>query len=201
MGLSCVAIVINFSQNRLNKKQNLFDRRLKIYIKSLELIDLYETCKKSLDKLNPLDVKMQFETLTNNSRLYKIKSSIADFGNAEIHNAFLLECELLEKDALELEMIYKNRKYKQMSKFILKYKEVLVGLYKQQRYVTTRQEGEKCIPRTNEERHEAQQRYQDECKQFMEKQLLYYKVVELEASYNEIKEDNILVKMKKDIQF
>lgn len=69
ISLSVVAIIINIHQNIEIKKQNLFDRRLKLYLELMDLVNLYQNNQSILEKIDPKSVDFEFSLITNSSNL------------------------------------------------------------------------------------------------------------------------------------
>ncbi|MBM6839985.1 hypothetical protein H6A03_00300 [[Clostridium] spiroforme] len=127
--LSCVAICINIYQNRETKKQNLFDRRIRLYLEFKDLFELYKNNKRFLKKIDPLSVDTEFGFLTNSSKLYLLADIMDDPLNQTKKVAFLKACENMRKDAQEFKFVFKNKKYLKFANFIEDYVELLEKLH------------------------------------------------------------------------
>ena len=91
--LSIVAIGINVRQNRNSKRQNLFDRRLRLYLELLDFWKLYENNIRFLDQLNPMSIEIEFSYITNSYNLYMLADIMKNPLDSRNKIMFLTSCE------------------------------------------------------------------------------------------------------------
>lgn len=132
--IALVAIFQTKKQIALSNKQLLFDRRLEKYIIIKDLLLLFANNRALIvdkkDLARCLD--FQFVLLTNVSYLSDMIFAIKEPLNSDKQNVFLTKCEMLEKYAVEISLLWDNDIGKVFSEFIKTYKEVLFKLYQQQ---------------------------------------------------------------------
>lgn len=132
--IALVAIFQTKKQIELSNKQHLFDRRLEKYIIVKDLLSLFTDNRKLIvgknEVLRCLD--FQFSQLVNVSYLSDMIFAIKEPLKSDKQNVFLSKCEMLEKYAVEISLLWDNDTGKVFSEFIRTYKEVLNKLYLQQ---------------------------------------------------------------------
>lgn len=131
--IASIALLQTHKQTKLSNKQQLFDRRLEQFHLVKELLSLYEKERFFLkDKTIVEKVDAVFIFLTNNSRLESMASVMSNPLGQEEKINFLKKCEVLEKSAIEITLIWKEKFAKDMSKFITQYVALLKALHNQQ---------------------------------------------------------------------
>lgn len=132
--IALVAIFQTKKQIALSNKQLLFDRRLEKYIIIKDLLLLFANNRERIvdkkDLARCLD--FQFSLLTNVSYLSDIIFAIKEPLNSDKQNVFLTKCEMLEKYAVEISLLWDNDIGQIFSEFVKTYKELLNKLYQQQ---------------------------------------------------------------------
>lgn len=132
--IALVAIFQTKKQIELSNKQHLFDRRLEKYIIIKDLLLLFANNRELIvdkkDLTHCLD--FQFALLTNVSYLSDMIFAIKEPLNSDKQNIFLTKCEMLEKYAVEISLLWDNDTGKIFGEFIKTYKEVLFKLYQLQ---------------------------------------------------------------------
>lgn len=132
--IALVAIFQTKKQIALSNKQLLFDRRLEKYIIIKDLLLLFANNRKRIvdkkDLARCLD--FQFSLLTNVSYLSDMIFAIKEPLNSDKQNVFLTKCEMLEKYAVEISLLWDNDIGQIFSEFVKTYKELLNKLYQQQ---------------------------------------------------------------------
>lgn len=197
--LSCIAILISIFQNIVTKKQNLFDRRLRLYLEINDLMKLYKNNELFIKNTNPISVEMEFSFLTNSSKLYMLADIMDDPLNQTKKVAFLTVCESMRKDAQEFRFVFKNKKYLKCTEFIEAYVEMLQQFHRQQILI-------KHIDKQNEElikRKLEPQKLQDvekECEEFANDGLFPI-IKKIQQIYKDIKKEKLLEKLEKEIKF
>ena len=132
--IALVAIFQTKKQIALSNKQLLFDRRLEKYIIIKDLLLLFANNRERIvdkkDLARCLD--FQFSLLTNVSYLSDMIFAIKEPLNSDKQNVFLTKCEMLEKYAVEISLLWDNDIGQIFSEFVKTYKELLNNLYQQQ---------------------------------------------------------------------
>ena len=132
--IALVAIFQTKKQIALSNKQLLFDRRLEKYIIIKDLLLLFANNRERIvdkkDLARCLD--FQFSLLTNVSYLSDMIFAIKEPVNSDKQNVFLTKCEMLEKYAVEISLLWDNDIGQIFSEFVKTYKELLNKLYQQQ---------------------------------------------------------------------
>lgn len=132
--IALVAIFQTKKQIALSNKQLLFDRRLEKYIIIKDLSLLFANNRERIvdkkDLARCLD--FQFSLLTNVSYLSDMIFAIKEPLNSDKQNVFLTKCEMLEKYAVEISLLWDNDIGQIFSEFVKTYKELLNKLYQQQ---------------------------------------------------------------------
>ena len=132
--IALVAIFQTKKQIALSNKQLLFDRRLEKYIIIKDLLLLFANNRERIvdkkDLARCLD--FQFSLLTNVSYLSDMIFAIKEPLNSDKQNVFLTKCEMLEKYAGEISLLWDNDIGQIFSEFVKTYKELLNKLYQQQ---------------------------------------------------------------------
>jgi len=135
--IALVAIFQTKKQIALSNKQLLFDRRLEKYIIIKDLLLLFANNRERIvdkkDLARYLDFK--FVLLTNVSYLSDMIFAIKEPLNSDKQNIFLTKCEMLEKYAVEISLLWDNDIGQIFSEFVKTYKEMLNKLYLQQVYI------------------------------------------------------------------
>lgn len=135
--IALAAIFQTKKQIALSNKQLLFDRRLEKYIIIKDLLLLFANNRERIvdkkDLARYLDFK--FVLLTNVSYLSDMIFAIKEPLNSDKQNIFLTKCEMLEKYAVEISLLWDNDIGQIFSEFVKTYKEMLNKLYLQQVYI------------------------------------------------------------------
>ena len=132
--LSIIALFQTQKQIKLSNKQQLFDRRLEKYLLFRDLLALYKRNNQLfVDKDSICEmVDFQFSMLTNCSALERMCAAIDKPLHDEDHKIFLKKLEMLEKNAVELELLWNSKAGRTAGYFVKQYKELLMSMYKQQ---------------------------------------------------------------------
>jgi len=136
--IALVAIFQTKKQIELSNKQHLFDRRLEKYIIIKDLLLLFANNRELIVDKKDLTgcPDFQFKLLTNVSYLSDMIFAIKEPLNSDKQNIFLTKCEMLEKYAVEISLLWDNDTGKIFGEFIKTYKEVLFKLYQLQIYIS-----------------------------------------------------------------
>ena len=179
--LAIIALFQTRKQLQLSNRQQLFDRRLDKYILIKDLLLLYSHNQNLINKDPEICemVDFQFSLLTNNSTLESMNMAMSTPLVQDVQNVFLIKCEMLEKAATEIELIWKNNSMKLMSQFIRQYKDLLIAMYKQQ-IVLNR------LHKENESSPMQLEVFQKKAKGYAEKIGLFSVIENIDVTYNEI---------------
>lgn len=195
--LSIVAIGINVRQNRNSKRQNLFDRRLRLYLELLDFWKLYENNIHFLNQLSPISIEIEFSYITNSSNFYMLADIMKNPLDTTTKTMFLTSCEKIKKDAIELKLVF-GKKYVKCANFMEDYVEMLQQFHRQQVFI-------KSLDNPNQQIiHKNQPSELDDIKrkvmEFAQKEDgLLPSIQKIRESYEEIKKRNLLEKMEKEI--
>ncbi len=137
-----IAIIALFQSNkqiRISNKQSLFDRRLEKYLIAKDLLNLFENNRKHIvdDKNLHFSLSLQFSWLTNTTYLCDMIFAINEPLDTEKQNILLSKCEMLEKYATEINVLWDNDAGEAVGNFIRAYKVLLFKLYQQKVFVNT----------------------------------------------------------------
>lgn len=130
--LSCVAIGISIYQNYLNKKQALFDRKLKIYLEFQELLDLHSGFLEIKDNEN-YEIKTMLSVFAPSIFMDILPQVINEPSNLETRKFFMMRIEKLLYDAHEIRLLSNRRSkrnYKIISDYLIYYANFFDQLYK-----------------------------------------------------------------------
>ncbi len=179
--LAIIALFQTRKQLQLSNRQQLFDRRLDKYILIKDLLLLYSHNQNLINKDPEICemVDFQFSLLTNNSTLESMNMAMSTPLVQDVQNVFLIKCEMLEKAATEIELIWKNNSMKIMSRFIRQYKDLLTAMYKQQIILNR-------LHKENESSPMQLEVFQKKAKGYAEKIGLFSVIENIDVTYNEI---------------
>ena len=130
--LSCVAIGISIYQNYLNKKQALFDRKLKIYLEFQELLDLHSGFLEIKDNEN-YEIKTMLSVFAPSIFMDILPQVINEPSNLETRKFFMMRIEKLLYDAHEIRLLSNRRSkrnYKIISDYLIYYANFFDQSYK-----------------------------------------------------------------------
>lgn len=196
--LSIIAIGINVYQNIKIKKQNLFDRRLRLYLELMDMWNLYKSNIFFLDKLNPMSIDVVFSYITNSSTLYMLADIMQTPLDLSKKAMFLTDCENLKKDAQEFRFVY-NKKYSKCADFIEAYVNMIQQFHRQQILIKSFDKQNK----DNVDRGYNALEYdyvEKECKELANKGL-FPSIQNIKQLYEEIEKEKLIEKLKKVIKF
>ena len=179
--LAIIALFQTRKQLQLSNRQQLFDRRLDKYILIKDLLLLYSHNQNLINKDPEICemVDFQFSLLTNNSTLESMNMAMSTPLVQDVQNVFLIKCEMLEKAATEIELIWKNNSMKIMSQFIRQYKDLLTAMYKQQIILNR-------LHKENESSPMQLEAFRKKAKEYAEKIGLFSVIENIDVTYNEI---------------
>lgn len=134
--IAILALVQTNRQMKLSNKQQLFDRRLKIYTTVHGLLELYAQNRNmfELDKKDEIQYTLDYEYkwLTNNTFMAEICDVIDDPLEINYRRTFMKKCEELQALAMEAQFVFQNENIKSYSGFLICYKDTLVQMCRYQ---------------------------------------------------------------------
>lgn len=195
-----IALWQTHKQIKISNKQFLFDKRLSKYLLVKGLLELYKNNESLLDYTKEPDdeaimVDYQFMNLTNNNYLKDVTCIIKEPKNNEFKNNFLVKIEELKQLSIEVRFLFQNSSSLLLSKFIMKYQNVLMELYKYQIVLDLMRNDE--IPRKNKPTYNELQKEYGELEY---RQRLYDVIDDLKKSYHEVVSKKVINKIEKSIK-
>lgn len=197
--IALVAIYQTKKQIVLSNKQLLFDRRLEKYIIIKDLLSLFANNRKHIVNKENLAkcLDFQFSQLINVSYLSDMIFAIKEPLNSDKQNIFLTKCEMLEKYAVEISLLWDNDTGKIFGKFIKTYKEVWFKLYLQQTYIDG-------LKKHNEEQNEILKidldSYEKKTLEYAKEIELFETIQNLDDIYRRIINENLEQKLIDDLK-
>lgn len=198
--IAIIALLQTHKQIKISNKQFLFDKRLSKYLLARGLLELYKDNENLLDYTNNLDnepiiVDFQFTNLTNNNYLKNITCIINEPKNNDFKNNFLIKIEELKKLSNEIKFLFPNKSGLLLGSFIIRYQNVLMGLYKYQIVLDSMLNDK--IPRKNKPTYSELQK---EYKELEYRHMLYETISDLKKSYYEVLDKKAINKIEKTIK-
>lgn len=192
--ISIVALFQTRNQIKISNKQCLYDRRLEKIILFRELKILYEQNQILLkDRKGLLQVvDYPFMWLTNCSLLENMNLAMKNPLHKDEQKQFLYKCEVLEKAAVEMELLWKDKIGVEVSSYIRKYKELLQAMYKQQVFLTE-------LRKENMEQPMTLEKFEEQSKKNAKMVNLFKTIDDLQIIYKNIVDDKIEEKMIKSL--
>lgn len=137
--IAVFALIQSNKQIKISNKQSLFDRRLEKYLIAKDLLNLFENNRKHIidDENLHLSLSLQFSWLTNTTYLCDMILAINEPLNSEKQNILLSKCEMLEKYATEINVLWDNKAGEIFGNYVRTYKLLLFKLYQQKVFVNS----------------------------------------------------------------
>ena len=192
-----LALVLSVRQIRLSNKQQLFDRRLKVYMLANSLISL---CKDNYIWLSPKREQIPqfandyiFIWLTNNTYMENQVDAIEHPLEQPFHKEFLRKREELRITAAEIDLIFKGKVALAYSNFLRSYEAALAAMYEYQIIVDEMQKENEKHPMTIEEAGKmfSEEKYRDS---------LYDAMDNLRKAYDAVAEEKVKKQIKKQFK-
>ena len=186
-GVAILALFVSLRQGRMANRQSLFDRRLKIWIITEKLMQLYRINSELLKKDNEAQFAtyLCFERLTNTTYLQEISAAISHVLESE--HQLKLHLKLVEMKSLSMEatFVFKGQPKTTIAEFIDAYQALLFTIYRYQIILKTIQAAEKEALWSREER------YREE---------LYQAEDRLTAAYEKLAGKRLIGKIRRQIR-
>ncbi len=192
-----LALVLSVRQIRISNKQQLFDRRLKVYMLANSLISL---CEDNYIWLSPKREQIPqfandyiFIWLTNNTYMENQADAIEHPLEQPFHKEFLQKREELRITAAEIELIFKGKVALAYSNFLRSYEAALAAMYEYQIIVDEMQKENEKHPMTIEEAGKmfSEEKYRDS---------LYDAMDNLRKAYDAVAEEKVKKQIKKQLK-
>lgn len=129
-----VALILSFNQVRLSNKQNLFNRRLSIWLITQGMLELYRENHKLLKKEDEPQFSLDviFAYLTNNAFLYEIGSAAFHPLDMEYQKPFLTKLDEIKSLSAEAKFVFEGCPAEAVSGFLNDYQQLLMSIYQYQ---------------------------------------------------------------------
>ena len=192
-----LALGLSVRQISLSNKQQLFDRRLKVYMLANGLISL---CKDNYIWLSPKREQIPqfandyiFIWLTNNTYMENQADTIEPPLEPPFHKEFLRKREELRITAAEIELIFKGKVALAYNNFLRSYEAALAAMYEYQIIVDEMQKENEKHPMTIEKAGKmfSEEKYRDS---------LYDAMDNLRKAYDAVAEEKVKKQIKKQLK-
>lgn len=129
-----IALILSFGQIRLSNKQNLFNRRLSIWLITQGMLELYKESHKLLKKEDEpqLSLDLIFTYLTNNAFLHEIGAAAFHPLDMEYQKPFLIKLYEIKAMSTEAKFVFEGILGEAISNFMNDYLQVLMSIYRYQ---------------------------------------------------------------------
>lgn len=148
-----IALALSYNQIRLSNRQNLFARRLDIWIKTQKMLDLYKKNECHIEQPNEpiLDIDLLFVWLTNTSFLQEISPAISHTLEQRYQLMLHLKLDEIRSLALEAKCSFKGSSATLISNFLVAYQSLLFSIYQYQILLNKMEETSRNFHQTKEE--------------------------------------------------
>ncbi len=191
-----IALWLSVRQIRISNKQQLFDRRLKVYMLANGIISLckenYKWLSEKREAKPQLTIDIVFMCFTNNAYMESQYQAVKYPLEQPFHNEFLKKREELRSMAMEFELIFKGNTALRYSDFLRDYEKSLSVMYQYQI----------IIKKMDEENSERPRTLEDLAQQFSEKEYrdkLYDALDKLRESYDAVAQEKVEKKLRKQL--
>lgn len=133
-GVAILALFVSLRQGRMANRQSLFDRRLRIWIITEKLMQLYRTDSGLLKKGNEpqFAIDLCFERLTNTTYLQEITPAISHVLESEHQLRLHLKLDEMKSLSTEATFVFKGQPKTVIAEFIDAYQALLFTIYRYQ---------------------------------------------------------------------
>ena len=187
--IAIIALVLSVHQIRLSNKQNLFNRRLSIWLTAKGLAELYSNHRNHFEKRAEPQLAMDliFSWLTNNAYLCDVGSAAAHPLEVKYQKPFLAKLD--ELNGLAFEAKYAES----ISRFISDYRQLLFAIYQYQVRMNYAQKYTREYQRTLEEACE-------KIGESEQRKELYRAYDDISASFDQLTDAKMTKKIEKQIR-
>ena len=144
-GVAILALFVSLRQGRMANRQSLFDRRLKIWIITEKLMQLYRINSELLKKGDEprFAISLCFELLTNTTFLQEITPAISHALESEHQLRLHLKLDEMKSLSMEATFVFKGQPKTVIAEFIDAYQALLFTIYQYQIILNTMQTNSK----------------------------------------------------------
>lgn len=152
-GVAILALFVSLRQGRMANRQSLFDRRLKIWIITEKLMQLYRINSGLLKKGDEprFAISLCFELLTNTTFLQEISPAISHVLESEHQLRLHLKLDEMKSLSVEATFVFKGQPKTVIAEFIDAYQALLFTIYQYQIILNTMQADSKEFHWSREE--------------------------------------------------
>ena len=195
---ACVAILalfVSLRQGRMANRQSLFDRRLRIWIITEKLIQLYrinpELSKKDNEPQFAID--LCFKRLTNTTYLQEVSPAISHVLESEHQLRLHLKLDEMKSLSMEATFVFKGQPKTVIAEFIDAYQALLFTIYRYQIILNKMQTNSKEFHWSREEAVEklGEERHREE---------LYRAEDRLTVAYEKLADKRLIGKIRRQIR-
>ena len=191
--MSGCALFLTLWQIRVSNKQQLFDKRLDKYLFVLDILTTYKNAESTLGCDLSGDMGYQFSLLTNCGFMESITEVIQDPIQHQLHKDFLRKLEEIEKNAVEIELLWKSKEAKCIAEFISLYRKLLQSIYRQQIVLKSLSKQNETSPITLEE-------FNEQAKSWADHVGLFESIEKIKVVYKKIVQGELQERLKKSIK-
>lgn len=140
-GVAILALFVSLRQGRMANRQSLFERRLKIWIITEKLTQLYRINSELLKKGDEprFGISLCFELLTNTTFLQEITPAISHVLESEHQLRLHLKLDEMKSLSMEATFVFKGQPKTVIAEFIDAYQALLFTIYQYQIILNTMQ--------------------------------------------------------------
>lgn len=144
-GVAILALFVSLRQGRMANRQSLFDRRLKIWVITEKLMQLYQINSGLLKKDDEprFAISLCFELLTNTTFLQEISPAISHVLESEHQLSLHLKLDEMKSLSMEATFVFKGQPKTVIAEFIDAYQALLFTIYQCQIILNTMQANSK----------------------------------------------------------
>ncbi len=194
-GVAILALFVSLRQGRMANRQSLFDRRLKIWIITEKLMQLYRINSELLKKGDEprFAISLCFELLTNTTFLQEITPAISHVLESEHQLRLHLKLDEMKSLSMEATFVFKGQPKTIIAEFIDAYQALLFTIYQYQIILNTMQTNSKEFHWPLEEAIEklGEEGYREE---------LYRAEDKLTAAYEKLAGKRLIGKIRRQIR-
>ena len=148
-----VALVLSVWQTRISNRQHLFDMRMRVWMVTRGMIELYGQHVRRFEKKDEpyLALGQEFLWLTNNTYLHEAGNVVDSLLETNARREFLVKIEEVRSMAESALYVFKGKEAKSICSFLNDYGELLFVMYQYQILLDNMQKGASQFKWTLEE--------------------------------------------------
>ncbi len=191
-----IALLQTNHQTRLSNKQNLFDRRLRLFMIADGLIALYRNNLVTIDNMErdapQFANDLQFVWLTNNKYMEQQQSAIYHVLEQPYHKDFISKLDEITSIAMEITFVFSGDEAEYWSKYIICYGKTLYKMYQYQSMINN-------IHKANRDEPKSLNYYLKIFPEKKQRNELFSALDNLKEAYNKASSEEIRNKIKNQI--